>query len=807
MAFSKTIYEKIKALSRDGEWTRLLRLLEDQLQRNRINVQDILDWVLQPREPIPSAMINRIGVMIGELESPKQRNFAPQFYKLAAELKNSDGCANYAQCFLWGKYHLEKSPQKALIYTKKAVEWGNENPYHKLLLYSCLKENGQNEEAIDVLMQFLRDLAANKKSIDPRDQDEAIKLCDEMIEEFISHFDSEHDPGLLIEKTCRHYLSILDSFLSITELPYQFRTIHQKAYFLKGRLHEYLKDAPLTMVNYCKVKKEDPEIYEKSILGRARLLKRQARILLVLDNDIENGDTKMEKSDGESEMTHAPDELMEEIEGSNGGFESADDKSEWLDCQSSNGAVQDGYLILPHNVRLPANFRKFWTKEATWFYSVNEEALNDAFELKKAQIEQLFNSRRLELSLALEWLEELNGLISEKDAIKEKIDTLNSEKNELIDALSHRARPYFVGNRCKIRMYETEKRFFDFNRSKKKKYILDLVSHLIDHRVRTSESEPEPIRLSGVSSRLLITAEKLFQTAIMSLGDFSSSERTVNLPLPVGRSKPWRFERGGGTTCYAPCECYLVGETEVISEYRTEPRAQRLGDSYISDISHYDDICQFLYSDMTGEGDSKKTKKVAEWMIRYGREGAPLVLKELQAICSNLEEWVLNRNVHQFNKICFLISAKEQVQWLSATDAQYQLGMIVAQARCFIMLEAGFISLKEAFATGALFGVYTAKNLIKDSRSLARPCEAINALYLTYLQSKNNADYMRFFKKVLVECDKEKSTQKSRTLVLTRKQAHEDLKYVYGGDSDTDGEGYESDLEMDVSSSNRPGIH
>ncbi len=32
--------------------------------------------------------------------------------------------------------------------------------------------------------------------------------------------------------------------------------------------------------------------------------------------------------------------------------------------------------------------------------------------------------------------------------------------------------------------------------------------------------------------------------------------------------------------------------------------------------------------------------------------------------------------------------------------------------------------------------------------------------------------------------------------VLTRKQAHQDMQYTYGGESDTDGEGYESDLSM-----------
>ncbi len=48
---------------------------------------------------------------------------------------------------------------------------------------------------------------------------------------------------------------------------------------------------------------------------------------------------------------------------------------------------------------------------------------------------------------------------------------------------------------------------------------------------------------------------------------------------------------------------------------------------------------------------------------------------------------------------------------------------------------------------------------------------------------------MRFFKSQII-------TGKSRTSVLTRVQAHEDLKYVYGGDTDSDGEeGYDTGLD------------
>ena len=58
------------------------------------------------------------------------------------------------------------------------------------------------------------------------------------------------------------------------------------------------------------------------------------------------------------------------------------------------------------------------------------------------------------------------------------------------------------------------------------------------------------------------------------------------------------------------------------------------------------------------------------------------------------------------------------------------------------------------------------------------------------VQPIGHRDYFKFFKKHA------HNDSGHPICVLSRHQAHEDLKAVYSGDSDTDGEGYESDLSL-----------
>lgn len=181
-----------------------------------------------------------------------------------------------------------------------------------------------------------------------------------------------------------------------------------------------------------------------------------------------------------------------------------------------------------------------------------------------------------------------------------------------------------------------------------------------------------------------------------------------------------------------------------------------------------------------------KESKLADYMIRYGKAHQPVTLTELQEIYTEADE----NDINQFHNICFLVLAKEQSQWHSAKHEKWQIGMTVAQARCLIMVKEGYISFKEVFKNAALFSVYSHTGLTGDGiEEVAESCKHIDELYTAYLQTKNSKDYLLFFKKHIKKDYKP-------PYILTRKQAHEDLKSVYGGDSDTDGEGYDSDLSL-----------
>ncbi len=117
------------------------------------------------------------------------------------------------------------------------------------------------------------------------------------------------------------------------------------------------------------------------------------------------------------------------------------------------------------------------------------------------------------------------------------------------------------------------------------------------------------------------------------------------------------------------------------------------------------------------------------------------------------------------------------------------MGMTVAQARCLILIREGYISFEEAFDNNVLFGVYSQTKIIDSPVKVENACAYIDKLYLEFLRNRHSQDHLRFIKKYVTE-------DSPPTCILTREQAHLDLQEVYGGESDTDDEGYESDLVM-----------
>jgi hypothetical protein len=132
--------------------------------------------------------------------------------------------------------------------------------------------------------------------------------------------------------------------------------------------------------------------------------------------------------------------------------------------------------------------------------------------------------------------------------------------------------------------------------------------------------------------------------------------------------------------------------------------------------------------------------------------------------------------------------AKEQVQWLSATVQSF-CGLTVIHARCLLLIEKGLLTLEEVFKNNGLFSVYSNTNIINTSERLQAACNRIDTLYIEYLKSLNLEAHFRMFRLEIKNNEKE-------SIVATRKQAQKDLRAVYGDSEESDGEGYDSDLEF-----------
>jgi len=147
-------------------------------------------------------------------------------------------------------------------------------------------------------------------------------------------------------------------------------------------------------------------------------------------------------------------------------------------------------------------------------------------------------------------------------------------------------------------------------------------------------------------------------------------------------------------------------------------------------------------------------------------------------------------DIKKFNEVCFLVMEKEQMQWHSAKDSQFHIGMTIAQARCLKMLMAGYLSFDEVFKNNVLFGIYSKTKLYDQFERVQEACTRVEKLYSNFLLSQEPKMFMAMSKRFI---DDEFKPE----VIATRHQMHDNLVEVYGGESDTDSEdGYESDLDM-----------
>lgn len=581
-------------------------------------------------------------------------------------------------------------------------------------------------------------------------------LCETMLNELLKDF-QENASVNFTQENCRINLSALQPILS-SSIPHEgLSALKQHAHFLAAKYHEYIGETSKAWISYCREKDEKSRFYKEALIARRDLLKRfiekQFVDLIALALPLENLELEEKTSSSIEEDKKAP---------------------------------QNGQL-LPNGIPFPLNFIKSWNKDTQKFHSVNEEMLKNEFAKRSKSIGKLIKAKKEEIAL----VDEVIKGNKSKD-LETKKPVLEAELKQLCEIEHDIQESYTLhtgNNRQVLRRHKTEKQFFD-PKHLKKPDVLDklkgLTLAIIDKRFSLDNSTQESLNLEGYSSRMLITAERVFQEAVVTL----SGESNIALGIPRVKKKLWSgysYYSGttySGTIGYGVVENYQVSNTLIQAEHRTSPKRQRLGDSFLPQQKSYDaDIYPTLYR-LCNEN-AENEKMIATYLIRYSKNHQTVTLEELQALNPNTVE----DDVHHFNRIAFLIMGKEQAQWHSTTDNNYQLGMSVAQARALRMLETGFLRLDDVFKNNVLFGTYSQTKIVDYPGKVANACLRIDELYTAFILQRYPHDSMRFFKSQI-------ESQTKRTVVLTRQQAREDLQYAYGGETDSDGEGYDTDLEF-----------
>lgn len=778
MPLPSEVKDKIVRYSSRDEHQKLFLYLKEKLGNGEIEAKDILKYAKRTRNKsktddrfiLNESIINKMGIYIGKLTDKKKKELSVEFYKLAAERRSSWGNKNYAKRLL-----AKKKKKTALKYARKAVELAapitDEKYKHHWTLFRVLRANKKRQEANEILMDHFNNI--HNKSAEKAIRKKIISQLQTIMKKFENDFKGEN-LSELTDPRCRENLAELEPILQSSAKNNNFESIKQRAYYVAGKCHEKLGDSSKAWEAYCEVPAKTPS-YIEAVEARARLLKAE------IDNQVEAWLEANEQEENDTnESSQASSELSEdlssmEVEESFENDESTSDEDEYESSEQDNSESSTRIYKSP--------FARYWERNSEWFHSVDVSAMEEKYNQRERKIKELINQDDSESFADVSMANSDEEEVSIQD---ELVSETEYNPSELIDELKKKYDTHLPNHRKIFRRHMAETRFFEPRRSHTMNKIAGLTKEIIEQRFKVEGYNETPIDLTGKSTRMLISAEKLFQDAVLAL---NSDKGDPKLGIPKRYGKPWKALSGNyGTTWYGPIELYMAGKTEFCSEHRTKPRSkQRLGDSFFRQLGSYEkSIYPFLCKLTNNE--PKKEKKLASFMIRFGQTHKPVTLEKLKAVYNDAEKY----DVDRFNQICFMIMEKEQAQWLSATDKAYQLGITVAQARCIIMIRDGFISFKEAFESDesqALFSIYSHKNIIDYPSCVEKSCKYIDDLYLKYLQTQHVGDHMHFFKKHIEE-------KVPPVCVLTREQAHRDLKEVYGGGSDTDDDGYDTDLSI-----------
>lgn len=303
------------------------------------------------------------------------------------------------------------------------------------------------------------------------------------------------------------------------------------------------------------------------------------------------------------------------------------------------------------------------------------------------------------------------------------------------------------------------------------------------HRLATSQDKIETIDVSSQPTRRLITAE----LGVISVGIKHNNKSS-------GTDKNYGWSTNQNTTTNGKYKTFTYCYDETISlgcskfSYRQDnnPNLDHPGNYYMYGLGEYSAIMDFInkITDSGNEINIVKEKKLANYMLRYSQSGTPMTLDELKKLYMEATDNDLLK-IHRIFYHCFV---KEPSRFFLAKQTDHQLPLASANARALQLLVRGHLTMEDVFSQDAPYGVFTAEGVKDDISALKIKIDRINEKYEQQILNINSAHADNYYAFM--------HHHPQAKVIPTRQQFRKELQEVYGGESDSNGEGYSTDDEF-----------
>jgi tetratricopeptide (TPR) repeat protein len=371
-------------------------------------------------------------------------------------------------------------------------------------------------------------------------------------------------------------------------------------------------------------------------------------------------------------------------------------------------------------------------------------------------------------------------------------DASKKEPKPVIDALQVKTEEYRslleIPQKKELRrQVQTEKHFF----SPRRTYSVatkELASRIQQNRFSLNPERVEPIEGTNVPGRRMLTADLTALQACLSVyGRRRDYDLLPEWNIDTSKTILQISESGIKYEQYGNTETVKLGEEQLRYRHRVNPHRNHIGDFFMEELPSLEsgaDIHMNLIALSGGSVDNPNKKNemiVAGWMIRYAKNGTIVSLAELNSVYLEAKK----EDLSQLMRIFFYCLIKQPMSWMMARSESHDLPYAIAQTRAVKLISEGFLTVKDVFSQDAPYGIFTGKNIEKNIGAAVEKINRINRLYEEYMLAQESQNFQPYY---LFKRD-----HANGRLVTSRSQLHHELVDMYGGEEDSDGEGYDSD--------------